>query len=131
MWTFRPSRRCRVFLLGVVAASVLGIALSALSRKAKSASAVFNLPFLALMFISGVFVEFSSIPPWLRTVAGSFPCDGWRPVCARCSSPTTSNKHFERRRGRFERSLAACLPGDQGCRKGMRSAAATGMTLIR
>ena len=62
-----------VFLLGVVAASVLGIALSALPRNAKSASAVFNLPFLALMFISGVFVEFSSIPPWLRTVAGIFP----------------------------------------------------------
>jgi ABC-2 type transport system permease protein len=62
-----------VFLLGVGAASVLGIALSALPRNAKSASAVFNLPFLALMFISGVFVEFSSIPPWLRTVAGIFP----------------------------------------------------------
>jgi ABC-2 type transport system permease protein len=62
-----------VFVLGVVAASVLGLALSALPRNAKSASAVFNLPFLALMFLSGVFIEFGSIPGWLRVVAGIFP----------------------------------------------------------
>lgn len=62
-----------VFLLGVIAASVLGLALSALPRNAKSASAVFNLPFLALMFISGVFIEFGSIPGWLRMVSGFFP----------------------------------------------------------
>ena len=62
-----------VFLLGVVAAAVLGIALSALPKDAKSASAVFNLPFLFLQFISGVFIEFSSIPSWLQTVAGVFP----------------------------------------------------------
>jgi ABC-2 type transport system permease protein len=62
-----------VFLLGVVAAAVLGIALSALPRDVKSASAVFNLPFLFLQFISGVFIEFGSIPSWLQTVAGVFP----------------------------------------------------------
>ena len=39
-------------------------------RSAKSASAVFNLPFLGLMFISGVFIESNSIPDWVRTVAG-------------------------------------------------------------
>ena len=62
-----------VFGLGVVAAAVLGIAMSGLPRTAKSASAVFNLPFLGLMFISGVFIEFGSLPEWLRTVAGVFP----------------------------------------------------------
>lgn len=62
-----------VFGLGVVAAAVMGIAMSPLPRSAKSASAVFNLPFLGLMFISGVFIESGSIPDWLRTVAGVFP----------------------------------------------------------
>jgi ABC-2 type transport system permease protein len=62
-----------VFLLGVVAAAVLGIAMSGIPRSAKSASAVFNLPFLGLMFISGVYIEFGSIPEWLRVVAGVFP----------------------------------------------------------
>jgi ABC-2 type transport system permease protein len=62
-----------VFGLGVVAAAVLGIAMSGLPRTAKSASAVFNLPFLGLMFISGVFIEFGALPAWLRTVAGVFP----------------------------------------------------------
>lgn len=62
-----------VFGLGVVAAAVLGIAMSGLPRTAKSASAVFNLPFLGLMFISGVFIEFGALPEWLRTVSGVFP----------------------------------------------------------
>ncbi len=62
-----------VFGLGVVASSVLGVAMSSIPRSAKSASAVFNLPFLGLMFISGVFIESNSIPDWLRTVAGVFP----------------------------------------------------------
>lgn len=62
-----------VFLLGVIAAAVLGIAMSGIPRSAKSASAVFNLPFLGLMFISGVYIEFGSIPEWLRVVAGVFP----------------------------------------------------------
>jgi ABC-2 type transport system permease protein len=62
-----------VFGLGVVASSVLGIAMSSIPRSAKSASAVFNLPFLGLMFISGVFIESNSIPDWVQTVAGVFP----------------------------------------------------------
>lgn len=62
-----------VFVLGVIAAAVLGIAMSGIPRSAKSASAVFNLPFLGLMFISGVYIEFGSIPEWLRIVAGVFP----------------------------------------------------------
>ncbi|GAA1028862.1 MULTISPECIES: ABC transporter permease [Amycolatopsis] len=43
-----------VFLLGVVASALLGIAISSLPRTAKSASAVILLPFIALQFISGV-----------------------------------------------------------------------------
>ncbi len=62
-----------VFGLGVISAAVLGIAMSGIPRTAKSASAVFNLPFLGLMFISGVFIEFGALPGWLRTVSGVFP----------------------------------------------------------
>ena len=62
-----------VFLLGVTAAAVLGIALSSLPRSAKSAAVVFTPPFLFLQFVSGVFIEFGSIPPWMRTVSGVFP----------------------------------------------------------
>jgi len=62
-----------VFLLGVTAAAVLGIALSSLPRSAKSAAVVFTPPFLFLQFISGVFIEFSSIPSWMRAFSGVFP----------------------------------------------------------
>lgn len=62
-----------VFGLGVTSAAVLGIALSALPRSAKSAAVVFTPPFLFLQFISGVFIEFNSIPGWMRAFAGIFP----------------------------------------------------------
>jgi len=62
-----------VFLLGVAAAAVFGIALSSLPHSGKSAAVVFTPPFLFLQFISGVFIEFNSIPPWLRAFAGFFP----------------------------------------------------------
>ncbi|MCP3855840.1 MAG: ABC transporter permease [Actinomycetia bacterium] len=62
-----------VFLLGVTAAAVLGIALSSLPSSSKSAAVVFTPPFLFLQFISGVFIEFNSIPPWMRTLSGIFP----------------------------------------------------------
>jgi ABC-2 type transport system permease protein len=62
-----------VFLLGVAAAAVLGIALASLPRSAKSAAVVFTPPFLFLQFVSGVFIEFNSVPPWMRAFAGVFP----------------------------------------------------------
>ncbi len=42
-------------------------------RSAKSAAVVFTPPFLFLQFISGVFIEFGTLPPWMRTFAGLFP----------------------------------------------------------
>ena len=62
-----------VFLLGVIAAAVLGVALSAIPRSAKSAGVVFTPPFLFLQFISGVYIDFASIPSWMRVLAGVFP----------------------------------------------------------
>ena len=62
-----------VFVLGVVACSLLGIAISALPRSAKSASAVIQLPYVVLQFISGVFLVYSELPPVLQQIAALFP----------------------------------------------------------
>ncbi|MEP6480229.1 MAG: ABC transporter permease, partial [Rhodoglobus sp.] len=54
-----------VFLLGVTTCAVLGIALSALPRSGKSATAVIIPITLVLQFISGVYLAFSQLPEWL------------------------------------------------------------------
>ncbi|GII82975.1 transport permease protein [Sphaerisporangium siamense] len=73
-----------VFLLGVTASSLLGIAVSTLPRSAKSATAVISLPFVVLQFISGVFIPFNQLPDWLIKVASFLPlkwmCQGFRSV---------------------------------------------------
>jgi ABC-2 type transport system permease protein len=62
-----------VFVLGVTTCAVLGIALSALPRSGKSASAVIIPITLILQFISGVYLPFSQLPLWLQNFAGIFP----------------------------------------------------------
>ena len=62
-----------VFLLGVITSCVLGIALSALPRSGKSATAVVIPIVLILQFISGVYLQFSMLPEWLQNVASVFP----------------------------------------------------------
>jgi ABC-2 type transport system permease protein len=62
-----------VFVLSVVTCSLLGIAVSSVPRSAQSASAVMNLPYLVLSFISGVYFVFSSLPPSLQHIAALFP----------------------------------------------------------
>ncbi len=47
-----------VFILGAAACAVLGLALSSLPRSTRGSSAVFNLPYLVLSFISGVYFVF-------------------------------------------------------------------------
>ncbi|HTU76719.1 MAG TPA: ABC transporter permease [Trebonia sp.] len=79
-WTFTW-----VFLLGVAACSLLGIAASSLPRSAaRNGVAVVTLPFVVLQFISGVYVPFFLVPPWLRDIAAVFPlewmCQGMRSV---------------------------------------------------
>ncbi|MEW9533080.1 ABC transporter permease [Microbispora sp. NPDC049125] len=73
-----------VFVLGVSAAALLGIAASSLPRSAKSAAAVISMPFVVLQFISGVFIPFTEMPPWVINVASFFPlkwmCQGFRSV---------------------------------------------------
>ncbi|AWB88333.1 ABC transporter permease [Salinibacterium hongtaonis] len=62
-----------VFLLGVSTSAILGIALSAVPRTGKSASAVVIPIALVLQFISGVYLSFSMLPEWLQNVASVFP----------------------------------------------------------
>lgn len=62
-----------VFLLGVSTCAVLGIALSALPRSGKSATAVIIPITLILQFISGVYLNFSQLPDWLQNFAAIFP----------------------------------------------------------
>ena len=62
-----------VFVLGATTSAVLGIALSALPRSGKSATAVITPISLVLQFISGIFLAFSILPTWLQNVASVFP----------------------------------------------------------
>jgi ABC-2 type transport system permease protein len=62
-----------VYLVGIVTAAVLGIAISRLPRSGKSATAVIIPPLLVLQFISGVFLSFTMLPGWLQAVASVFP----------------------------------------------------------
>jgi ABC-2 type transport system permease protein len=62
-----------VYALGTIACSLLGIAISSLPRSATNSTTVITLPLLVLQFISGVFVPFSDVPPWLQHIAALFP----------------------------------------------------------
>lgn len=62
-----------VYLLGITACALCGIALSALPRSGKSATAVVVPIVLVLQFVSGVYLQFSLLPGWLQTASGIFP----------------------------------------------------------
>lgn len=62
-----------VFVLGLATSSLLGIALSALPRSGRSATAVVIPIVLVLQFISGVYLAFMLLPEWLQNVASVFP----------------------------------------------------------
>lgn len=62
-----------VFLLGIASSALLGVALSAVPRTAKSATAVVIPIALVLQFISGVYFVYYDLPEWLQNAAGIFP----------------------------------------------------------
>lgn len=62
-----------VFVLSIASCSLLGIAISALARSAQSAAAVVNLPYIALQFMSGVYITIDALPGWMRDVGALFP----------------------------------------------------------
>jgi ABC-2 type transport system permease protein len=67
-WTF-----AWIFALGTIACGLMGIAASSVPRSAVGAAPVITLPFTVLQFMSGVYVPFTSVPPWMRDVASFFP----------------------------------------------------------
>jgi ABC-2 type transport system permease protein len=73
-----------IFLLGLTACALLGIAISSVPKSGKSASSVVVLPFLVLQFISGVYIAVDTIPDWMLNVGALFPlkwmCQGLRGV---------------------------------------------------
>jgi ABC-2 type transport system permease protein len=62
-----------VFVLAIITCSLLGIAVSALARSAQSAGAVTNVPYIALLFMSGVYIPVGEVPDWMLTVGSFFP----------------------------------------------------------
>ncbi len=62
-----------VWLLGLTTSCLLGIALSALPRSGRTASAVVLPITLVLQFISGVYLQFNGLPTWMQNIASVFP----------------------------------------------------------
>jgi ABC-2 type transport system permease protein len=63
-----------LFVLSTTACSLLGVAVSAIVKHARTAGAILNVPVVALQFISGVFIHpITQLPHWLITVASLFP----------------------------------------------------------
>lgn len=62
-----------VSVLGLTAATLLGIAFSAVPRQGKGASAVVAPIVLVLQFTSGVFFVFTDLPEWMQVFASIFP----------------------------------------------------------
>lgn len=62
-----------VYVLGLIASALLGIALSAVPRSGESATAVVVPLTLILQFISGVYLQFTLLPTWMQDIASVFP----------------------------------------------------------
>lgn len=62
-----------IFVLGTATMTLLGIALSAVPRSSRSATAVVLPIVLLLQFVSGVYLQFSMLPEWLQNAASVFP----------------------------------------------------------
>ncbi|SFK62087.1 ABC transporter permease [Amycolatopsis sacchari] len=74
-----------VFVLGVTSCALLGIAAGSLARSVAGATAIMNLVYVALQFVSGVFVTpITQLPAVMVEVASFFPvkwiCQGFRSV---------------------------------------------------
>ncbi|NEB79792.1 ABC transporter permease [Streptomyces sp. SID14478] len=73
-----------LFVLGITACALLGIAISSVPRSGRSATSVVVLPFLVLQFISGVYISVDTIPDWMLNIGALFPlkwlCQGLRGV---------------------------------------------------
>ncbi|MEV5875852.1 ABC transporter permease [Streptomyces sp. NPDC052101] len=86
-----------IFVLGLTACALLGIAIGSVPRSAKSASSVVVLPFLVLQFISGVYIAVDTIPGWMLDIGARFPlkwmCQGLRGVFLPDSAKVLEQAH--------------------------------------
>lgn len=62
-----------IFVLGLIACTLLGIALSSVPSSGKTASAVVIPVVLLIQFVSGVYIAFAALPEWLQNAAGILP----------------------------------------------------------
>lgn len=62
-----------IFILGVMAGTIVGIAFSSVPRSGRSAAAVISPVVIVLQFISGVYFVFSELPTWMQNAASVFP----------------------------------------------------------
>ncbi|MGH3880495.1 MAG: ABC transporter permease [Actinophytocola sp.] len=63
-----------VFVLGTISCSLLGITVSSIAKSAQAAAAVVNLPYIALQFLSGVYIiPITDLPRWMIDVGSFFP----------------------------------------------------------
>jgi ABC-2 type transport system permease protein len=73
-----------IWVLGLGACTLLGIAFSAAARTGRSGPAVVTPIALILQFISGVYFPFTDLPSWMQQIASLFPlkwmCQGMRSV---------------------------------------------------
>ncbi|CAN5578132.1 ABC transporter permease [soil metagenome] len=71
-----------VYLLGVTACTLCGIAFSSVPKNGQSSPAMVSPIAIVLQFISGVFFVYSDVPSWLQRVGAIFPlkwmCQGLR-----------------------------------------------------
>jgi ABC-2 type transport system permease protein len=67
------ARFAGIMLLGIATSCVLGIAISALPREGRRATATIVPVVLVLQFISGVYLPFTQLPGWLQNLASVFP----------------------------------------------------------
>ncbi|GAB3461708.1 ABC transporter permease [Actinophytocola sediminis] len=62
-----------VFLLGTVSCALLGLAISSFAKNAQSAGAITNLPYIGLLFVSGVYIPIVVLPGWMLDIGALFP----------------------------------------------------------
>ena len=83
-----------VAALGALAGTVLGIAVSLLPRRGRSADTVIASIAIVLQFFSGVFFVYSRLPAWMRDVAAVFPLK-WLTQGMRSAFLPDAAKHAE------------------------------------
>jgi ABC-2 type transport system permease protein len=83
-----------VAVLGALAGTVLGIAMSLVAGRGRSADTVVAAVALVLQFFSGVFFVYSKLPTWMQDVAAVFPLK-WLTQGMRSAFLPDAAKHAE------------------------------------